>query len=414
MSNLDHEDIKIGVPISGVVLKLHSQLGWKLPERVDLMGSIDRMSWLTFSFFLVVVHIVAAFYCFMKPISPIARYVQLSWHSLRSALVQDNFLARSTTETALYMLISTLTFVLITGYMLNILSTDVVVTKPLRRVESLLDLFDAHFDKVKLYMSKNELFYSYVKSSSKNTSMGKLYEKMRRSNDCRYLATCSFYEINFGQDVSDNLELLSNVSESGNAAMFLSQEMVDHVTLPFVCQTSPKMAERLFTAPQEIAYDTLMSFYRSDLKYSVEKYVKYKLSTMFEFALPWIHIRHMTELFTSSSVSDKDLAYYKCMARDLTIEQSTLVQVELSIYKRPMLILSDIIILSVLLILAELQSRTKVVRRCKRRVARLTTASLAPSIVNMISRIFLRKTRQLSCSSILEANAQDGITTAHA
>ncbi|KAI1282016.1 hypothetical protein HDE_13057 [Halotydeus destructor] len=356
LSSFNYDGIKIGVPISGVVLKVYSQLGWQPPENIDLIRSIERMSALTFVFILVVVHVIAGAYCVLNFRSFIPRYIQLSWHSLRCVLCQSSFKAKSKIEQSLYSLITVLAFVLIFGYMLNIMSTDAMVTKPSRRIESLLDLLDSHFENVFLGMPKTGLFYNHAKTSAPDTPMGRIYEKMKIKSDCRRLATCSFFNMHYGEDISEGVQVLKDASLNGKAAMFLTKEVADHVVLPFICQTDHKMVERLFTAPQEIAYDILMSFHGRHIDDAVERYSRYRFNNLFEFALTWRYVNEVIDLFTASiSASGKDMAYYKCMATDTTVEESPLVPVGLSVYKKPVLILSLFVSATASILVLELQ-----------------------------------------------------------
>ncbi|KAI1282161.1 hypothetical protein HDE_13058 [Halotydeus destructor] len=355
LSSFNYDGIKIGVPISGVVLKVYSQLGWQPPENIDLIRSIERMSSLAFVFILVVIHVIAAAYCIMKFRSVIPRYIQLSWHSLRCVLGQGNFSAKSKIEQSLYSLITVLAFVLIFGYMLNIMSTDAMVTRPTRHIESLLDLLDSHFEKVFVAMPQSDFFYDYARASPPDTPMGRVYEQMKAKSDCRRLATCSFFTMKYGEDISEGVQALKDASVNGNAAMFFTQEVADHVLLPFTCQTDPEMVEKLFTAPQEIAYDILMSFHGRHLDDAAERYSRYRFSNLFEFALTWRWASEVIDLFTAKMTANgKDMTYYKCMATDTTVEESTLVPVGLGVYKKPVLILSLFVSATALILILEL------------------------------------------------------------
>ncbi|KAI1303621.1 hypothetical protein HDE_02207 [Halotydeus destructor] len=71
LSSFNHGNITLGVPLSGLSLKLYSRLSWKKPEAADVIHSLRQMSSTTLSCFLIIVHVMASlFHCTRLGVSP--------------------------------------------------------------------------------------------------------------------------------------------------------------------------------------------------------------------------------------------------------------------------------------------------------------------------------------------------------
>ncbi|KAI1303622.1 hypothetical protein HDE_02206 [Halotydeus destructor] len=351
LSSFNHGNISLGVPLSGLHLKLYSRLSWKQPEAADVIHSLRQMSSTTLSYFLIIVHVMASlFHCMQLGVSP-GRYVQTSWHLFRCSIGQDYFKVISV-QRCLWTLFNTLVQIFIIGYILNLLSTDGVVTKPARRIEALEDLLDPYFSRVKLFLLKSDPLFDAVKQSSSGTVLGQLYHKMAAINDCSQVDTCHFYESDDFTDMAQGIELFRAGVEKGDSALLLNQEGMERVAQVVICKLEPMVLARLYTAPQEIVSDVVMSFYRSNLNAQAEKYVRYKFTALYESDQLWKLVGKLSHLYTEAIPNGgQGDAYYRCLEGSLKVDQASVNPVQLTILKRP-LIISSVAILFTIVILA--------------------------------------------------------------
>ncbi|KAI1288206.1 hypothetical protein HDE_09556 [Halotydeus destructor] len=342
---------------SALSLKVHSQVSLGISETSDVLSSIERLP-LEFKILLfVAVHIVAGCIIGNEMHNPL-EYLESCSITLRCFVSQAGGNFKSNKKRVLWWHFNVFAFVIVFGYVLNVMSTDTFVTKQPRRIERFEDAFDPHFKNVKFYMLKNEFFFNTLRDADENKIMGKLFRKLKETSDCSQMSTCSFLEIDshFGSaNQQESLQLVKNVSEQGGGANFVANELIQAIVVPGLCRTQPDMVGRLYTAPRALAEDILVNFVRDDLDRNVVIYLRHIFSAEFEFDHFWRSMQETVHnTFDALGARDRDFQYLNCVLRRQPERDDVTIQSRLVVYKRIGSIFSYLLLGACLVVLAEL------------------------------------------------------------
>ncbi|KAI1288205.1 hypothetical protein HDE_09555 [Halotydeus destructor] len=304
---------------SGLTLKVHSKIAAEISEPLDVLSSIEQLPSEFTIFFFVMVHVVAGGFIIVGPTN-LTYYLRTSWHCVRCFVSQGDWNVESAAQRIQWLHFNIFAFVAVVGYVLNLMSTDAFLVKQTRRIETLEDIFDPHFERVRFFIMKNDPFFNYMHQAKKNSVMGKLYKKMDDKSDCSKLSTCSFFEVDGGLGSASQLEmfnLVKNVSREGGAANFFTNEVIDKLSLPTLCRFDPDMVSLLYTAPYVFAEDIMVNLVRADIDKHVDSYLRYITSNMLEFDLLWKSgAENIHDLLDPVYTNGRDLDYFHCVARN--------------------------------------------------------------------------------------------------
>ncbi|KAI1288204.1 hypothetical protein HDE_09554 [Halotydeus destructor] len=359
---------------STLSLKVHSQVSPEIHEKSDVLSSIEQLP-LEFKILLfVAVHIVAG--CIIdNDIHNPLRYFESYAITMRCFVSQAEGNLKSNRKRVLWWHANVFAFIIVFGYVLNMMSTNTFVMKQPRRVQRFEDAFDPYFKNIKFYMLKNELFFNTMRDADENTIMGKLFRKLRETSDCSHMSTCSFLEIK-GQLGSANhresLQLVKNISEHGGGANFVTNEVVQAMVVLALCRTHPGLVGRLYTAPRALAEDILVNFVRDDLDRDVVIYLRHIFSAEFEFDHFWRSMQEtLHKTLDALGIRDRDFKYLSCVLRRQPESDDVTIQSRLVVYKRIGSVFSYLMLGTGLVVLAELSVLRQVKRRRRSQPVRI-------------------------------------------
>ncbi|KAI1288200.1 hypothetical protein HDE_09558 [Halotydeus destructor] len=337
LSSFNFPGIAPGPALSSLSLKVHSQVKPKVLEPTDVLTSIQTLP-LEFKIYLFVVGHIVAGSSFRDINNGVSQYTAASFQALRCFVSQGDLQTEPIARATLSIPFAIFAFVTVSGYILNMMSTDAFVVKQPRRIETLADAFDPFFDDVRFMVFKNDLFFNYVHQTNKNTILGQVYDKMQKESDCSHLSTCSLVEFDGQLGSSQQLEafeIAKNASQRGGMATFATDELLELFILPTLCRFQPGMAKMVYTGLAVFTEDVMVNSMRSDIDEHVGRYLRYVDSSLFEFHLVWMNAAESVHasLDTMAPLS-RDLNYRHCISRLMSEKEEILVATGIAAYKR--------------------------------------------------------------------------------
>ncbi|KAI1300093.1 hypothetical protein HDE_03587 [Halotydeus destructor] len=338
LSGFDYPGLSPSVVVSALSLKLHSHSGQISDEPRDVLDSIDGVPHDVVMYLMIVVHLIAASLASITH-SGLLEYLDVTWNSLRCFVAQGNWETKVAVKRLVWLCFETFVFVTIFGYILNLMSTDSFVAVHPRHIETLDDAFDDHFKAVRFLIAKNDFFFNFVQTAKPSSQLGKLYSKMAESSNCSRMETCNLYELGVASDSRLKLfqlfQMLKSAAHKDTTAVIGTNEMSDNWVVPSLCRLQPDILEQLYSAPLAVAEDLLVTFHRDELDGHVKRYLKFTISSIFEFDHFWRFTRDLLHVgLDQLDPSGKTLSYYRCVERKLGTGDDVVIHVSLEAYKR--------------------------------------------------------------------------------
>ncbi|KAI1279248.1 hypothetical protein HDE_14093 [Halotydeus destructor] len=357
LSSFIFPDIVPGQPLSSLSLKVHSQVAPQVVEPNDVLSSIQKLPLEFTIYLLVLVHIVAGSLhraTKYRVWQYLATYVKLLCFFVK----QGDLSKESRARAAIWLQVSVFAFVIVFGYVLNLMSTDTFIMKQSRHLDTFDDVFDPYFREVRFTMMKNDLFFNYAQQSDKNTITGKVYKKMEREGDCSDLSTCNFLEFDgqFGSSKQlESFQFLKRASVRGGVATFLTKQLVETFLVPCLCRSEPDMVKMLYTGTQVFAEDVMVNLMRRDIDKGVSSYLRYIDSTLFELNLVWMNtVENVHAALDTFGRGSRDMTYLHCIGRRMPDETGILISSALSAYTRLTFISAYVVLCAIFVLSIEM------------------------------------------------------------
>ncbi|KAI1288196.1 hypothetical protein HDE_09562 [Halotydeus destructor] len=326
-----------GPVVSSLSLKIHSKMAEAQREPIDVLSSIQS---LPLEFTVLVIAVVHTVVCctFVTSTRPARGYLQGCWASLRCFVDQEDWNVKQSSKRIVWLFFNGFVLVAVFGYILNLMSTDAFVLKQPRRLNTLDDVFDSFFADVHFYLPKTSFFYNFVRESKKNTTMGKLYEKMENQSDCSKVSTCSFSEMD-GQlgsvSQQESFQVFQNLSHQGGGAYFTNDELRQELLAPAMCRLQPDILTKMYTGLNVLAEDIMVYLVRADIDQQVDAYLRYFPTSLFEFHLIYkVMAEELHNSIDTIRPEGRDLAYQICMSRGVREVLDVDINIGLKGYKR--------------------------------------------------------------------------------
>ena len=151
------------------------------------------------------------------------RLAGICWRIVELILDQENYVKPHAATRMLWFCFALTTFVIIFGYVWNLLSVDMVAVIPSPNIDNVEDLLSPTFKHVKPLTISNFYTLSIIKGASKTSSMHKLYKHMMtRKNE-------SLVNIDIASSSEKSMKMLTRV------IMRSKQEMKRYLCFAFCC-----------------------------------------------------------------------------------------------------------------------------------------------------------------------------------
>ncbi|KAI1300009.1 hypothetical protein HDE_03611 [Halotydeus destructor] len=202
-------------------------------------------------------------------------------------------------------------FVAISGYALNQLSTDAVVTVTPIYAETVQDLLDkGNFYDV--HISSGLFFIPRLKLAPPSSLLGRLYRQVERRQVCPESRTCYL-----GSAVTKTQYVTSALVERDPRYVSLLEKRVAQSYLrclyPYFGDKASEQDAYMSQAP--IAETMGITAFRNDLPYGIYKYLFMRLSFILEFGLEGKLIQEMTSAIPKNKVPGFETDEWDCLER---------------------------------------------------------------------------------------------------
>lgn len=197
-------------------------------------------------------------------------YMKALWSVLEAFLKQWHLKPIASSGRVLWCLLSLGIFVLVFGYLLNLISTDQVATRKTPELHSLKDLDSSYFKHMQPRMSPVLYLYSVAKEAAPESTLGRFYKRIIQNKEAGVIRNNVT-----GMDAIDGV-----ISENKN--LVITQIAYDYILRPIGCILKPATIKSSYRSRESFASGVLATFYSTKLDLELEKYFQYKVRTLFE------------------------------------------------------------------------------------------------------------------------------------
>ena len=233
-----------------------------------------------------------------------------------TALDQENYQPKKTIRRMVWLFLVIAIFVVVFGYYLNLMQTNMVSDVWPPTIDRISDFFTERFKSVEVFMVKSLWFYEVLFNSDPGSDLRILYDRIKASNNCstsnnRY---CGFYKLVFGDFLKmvNLAKYLANFIASRRGSIITSDVSMQ-VARTGICSFKPSLWRNLHHT-QPLASGTVAFFgsVNGDRKFQRFMDILEKMAVI-ESGL---FMKQLTEnslnLFESLFQQSPGLTYYKC------------------------------------------------------------------------------------------------------
>ncbi|KAI1285875.1 hypothetical protein HDE_11473 [Halotydeus destructor] len=333
--SLEDEVVKIGPVLQPTGLMVISTKGIStIDTDNDILNVFTNITLNTLAFYLLsmfmVVTILASVesYRRYREIPPklkkmMSQWLAKAWHCVIIVVDQEGHAADMWTIRLIWYSCCLAVFVLVFGYLLNLIQTDGVVERPAKRIEHVHDLIhEPEFKDTHIMIITALHFYEYLRSSANGTIANILYQRMAETDQngvTEDLHHTSFLDLK----ISDPPSMLQAFSfmmrdvESENRikkAILIDVSMYDTLVYQVACVIKPKVISRDHRSRDFVVADYATFFFsRAASSYFVEL-VRRKGMTLLETGNVNI-LLHLLEIFESNMLTDDPWERFRCLKR---------------------------------------------------------------------------------------------------
>ena len=233
-----------------------------------------------------------------------------TWHILELLVNQENWTLSLTFQKTMWLFYCVGYFVLIFGFLMNLMSTDQTVSVNAKQIDSLDDLLyqDSSKDRIVAVLIKELYLYDRLKNARKGSKLNTLYDLMNKT------ASYSFVTMPTSQvDETKSMKVISDLFD--RKAVFLqSKSVVNSLTMTSACITNPTEAGKFYISKNTFAHGTLNSMLNKRTEPRLKAYLKYRHTNAFEMGLVGEMYKHMVRnlIFAFIQMTPSDTTY-KCL-----------------------------------------------------------------------------------------------------
>lgn len=301
--SLEFEAVAFGPPMYSGDLSLWASIS-KYEKSVDMTDVFFKMNGMTFYYVLIMAFYVSlclmAFFDFVlttkkcitkkrKKLQCFNRHYRRFIRQLRKLVIKLLYLIIDQKDLnnswqssrVLWTSLSIGSFVIVFGYMLNLMSSELVTDVPVRRIEGLGDLLDHELFKEKKIFSVNSIFnYASLRNNDPTTQMGRLYKRFKLCDN----GTIFFDGKKSTMDIFLGAIERINVDVARDGQIAILPQVYQSSLWPFVCSI-----ENLAYKPQDIyepkdTFDQgiVANYHFKGMDPMIRQFVNWRQGLMFE------------------------------------------------------------------------------------------------------------------------------------
>ena len=231
-----------------------------------------------------------------------ARIMRINWlYIVETIFYQMSISPRRGVNRIVWMSLAIGLFVLIHGYVCNLIKVEKVAIMPKPEIEKIDNLlYDEEFAHHQISISKSLYFYGHLRLS-KERKLRHLYERMLLNNDCSTIDRCSFIE--FRRDPEFFKAVLNKVRSAilkADGALLLNSYFMRGGADTLCCTLFPELWSKVEESKQPFARDLLVWYYNRKLPMATKRYIDYQTRTKFEFGLSALRAKQLTSIMVNS------------------------------------------------------------------------------------------------------------------
>ena len=206
---------------------------------------------------------------------------------------QEQLVTKFSTLSVLWLSVCLFIFATLTGYYLNLMSTDMVAEIPRPTLDTVEDLFTEEFEDIRVLLSNSLPAYNYI-GNSETDVLKKLSQQIAR-NDVSDISKCSILSINSRKFDGDFLKRIHDIMQYKGSALIIEQFLmssIPHVQCLFSTRSielthkSDTFGEGIITIPVDTHLNPNLKVYLDQVTKSVIEFgLKEYMFNQFEVTL---------------------------------------------------------------------------------------------------------------------------------
>ena len=311
------EPIMVGSPMQSAEVAIISRILGSNTASVDIVDFFQNIESMVYLYFLIAtLWTLLVIHCRVlgslrkktkrrNPIKVPVKVMKSTWHILELLVNQENWTLRRISQNNMWLFYCIAYFVLMFGFILNLMSTEQTVKINANQIDSLDDLFDSSKDQIIAVLVKELYLYDRLKNSRKDSKLDKLFHFMNKT------ASYSFVTMPTSKVDQDNLMKVITDLFSRKAVYLQSKSLVKSLTIRSACITNPTEAGVLYISKDTFAHGTLNAMLNKQTEPRLRAYLKYHQTNGFEMGLMLETFKHMVEklIFSFIQMSPSDTTY---------------------------------------------------------------------------------------------------------
>lgn len=291
---------------------------------VDALDVLENGDVLFYGYILIIVYLVLfiGLICFCFVTNPTMNQAINEASSLTFKIYgifvdQEDFFSTLWSQMVLWLFFAFGIFVLVFGYLFNLISTDLTVIITPRMIEGLDEQLSTEFANVKPHLVKNFNLYNVLMAEKKGTMLNQLFKLLQQDPANQMVALDMEGEGNFGELI---VKLKPNIIDHFNASLLMPLMYLNMFVTPGLCQFDPKSGMSLHQSKGTLGGGTLHPPFNKLIDRNLMKYIAYRIQTVLEFQL----YKQLSGRYSSSMVkryTDKDMTQDGHLCKDRVIKK---------------------------------------------------------------------------------------------
>lgn len=209
------------------------------------------------------------------------RLAGICWRMVELILDQENYVKPHAATRMLWSCFVLATFVIIFGYVWNLLSVDMVAVIPSPNIDNVEDLLSPTFKHVRPLTVSNFYTLSIIKGASKTSSMHKLYKHMMtRKNE-------SLVNIDIASSSEKSMKMMTrvmNAMQTGDEALLVFRFLLQFLKSEY-CHLRPDFTQTMYISRESMHETFLVFMYNKRINGELRRFYDYRLRTVDELAI---------------------------------------------------------------------------------------------------------------------------------
>ncbi|KAI1285911.1 hypothetical protein HDE_11472 [Halotydeus destructor] len=331
-AGLKDDIVEIGPVVFPAELQVFTRSGRGITDSADVLNVAQNIKIDAFVSFVILWYIVITLVAFFadgkKPVLvnlKLKRWtlqaLQKLWHFMATLVDQENLTSQVWAIRCVWVSFCITIYVVVFGYVLNLIQTDGVAELPPKKLEYVRDLLhEPEFNDKHLMIFTSFHFYDYLLTSAKGTTGSILYERMRKTDRCSSTSShCSFLSVRMTDPVSMAETITLVNSDSTRKGLLMDSSFYRLAMQPAGCIFSPETASSAINSRDFVVSDYATMFYSKSIDKHLLKLAKYRSTLAVENGVAFETFAKMIDIVDASLPTEDKFQRFRCM-RGINIE----------------------------------------------------------------------------------------------